>query len=310
MREPPVHWDFSAGQRRSVLAVSDGQAGELSSAIALADFHHVGQRRLAEISDRAVLPALCDTLLIDLRGVTDAMADSALAHARGWADDGAAPIVALFGSGQIDLVAAHLLEPRHSLLCEPLVGEIAVALVNSRRLAEMRDVVRSDEAERLRVLNSEVARIAETLARLSRGDVERPTEHRGRERPVDFDEPSPDDDAKIDPRDVRRFIRARRIRESFFAADLFADPAWDMLLDLFAAELEDTRVSVSSLCIAASVPGTTALRWIGTMIDVGLFERQADPLDRRRAYISLTDRARTAMRRYFSVANVVGGAAN
>ncbi|MGJ3628472.1 hypothetical protein AB5I41_18845 [Sphingomonas sp. MMS24-JH45] len=38
-----------------------------------------------------------------------------------------------------------------------------------------------------------------------------------------------------------------------------------MLLDLFAAELERARVSVSSLCIAAAVAPTTALRWIGRM---------------------------------------------
>ncbi len=52
-------------------------------------------------------------------------------------------------------------------------------------------------------------------------------------------------------RDVREVIRARRLRDQFFERGLFEDPAWDMLLDLFAAELEQTQVSVSSLCIAA-----------------------------------------------------------
>ena len=38
-----------------------------------------------------------------------------------------------------------------------------------------------------------------------------------------------------DPRLVRRIIRQRQLRARFFEADLFADPAWDMLLDLTAA---------------------------------------------------------------------------
>ena len=79
-----------------------------------------------------------------------------------------------------------------------------------------------------------------------------------------------------------------------------------MLLDLYAARLEGSRVSVSSLCIAASVPPTTALRWIGTMHDAGLFEREADPGDRRRAHITLSARAAEAMRGYFTAVARLG----
>lgn len=98
---------------------------------------------------------------------------------------------------------------------------------------------------------------------------------------------------------VRRMIRQRRMREQYFPADLFADPAWDMLLDLYAARLERQPVSVSSLCIAAAVPATTALRWIKTMTDAGLFLRDADPDDGRRIFIALAEGAFDAMTRYF-----------
>ena len=90
------------------------------------------------------------------------------------------------------------------------------------------------------------------------------------------------------------------------SAALFADPAWDMLLDLFAAQLERCQVSVSSLCIAAAVPPTTALRWIGTLHEAGLFERQADPSDRRRAYIGLSAKGFEAMRSYASAVKRAG----
>ena len=43
-----------------------------------------------------------------------------------------------------------------------------------------------------------------------------------------------------DPRLVRRIIRQRQLRARFFDGDLFADPAWDLLLDLTAARVEHT----------------------------------------------------------------------
>ena len=103
-----------------------------------------------------------------------------------------------------------------------------------------------------------------------------------------------------DPRLIRRVIRQRQLRARFFDGDLFADPAWDMLLDLTAARAEHARVSVTSLCIASGVPPTTALRWIGQMTDAGLLERVEDETDRRRAFITLTDKAADTMARYFA----------
>jgi hypothetical protein len=103
-----------------------------------------------------------------------------------------------------------------------------------------------------------------------------------------------------DPRLVRRIIRQRQLRARFFEGDLFADPAWDILLDLTAARAEHTRVSVTSLCIASGVPPTTALRWIGQMTETGLLERVEDETDRRRAFITLTDKAADAVARFFA----------
>ena len=103
-----------------------------------------------------------------------------------------------------------------------------------------------------------------------------------------------------DPRLVRQMIRHRHARAQFFDGELFADPAWDILLDLTAARAEHTRVSVTSLCIAAGVPPTTALRWIGQMTEAGLLERVEDESDRRRAFIALSDIAADGMARYFA----------
>ncbi|WP_133366477.1 winged helix DNA-binding protein [Qipengyuania sediminis] len=102
-----------------------------------------------------------------------------------------------------------------------------------------------------------------------------------------------------DPRLVHRIIRQRRLRQRYFEAGLFADPAWDILLDLTAARAEHRRVSVTSLCIAADVPSTTALRWIAEMTEMGLLVRKQDPDDKRRTFITLTDDVASAMARFF-----------
>ncbi|MEP2987588.1 MAG: hypothetical protein ABJN65_16090 [Parasphingorhabdus sp.] len=100
---------------------------------------------------------------------------------------------------------------------------------------------------------------------------------------------------------IRDLIKARRLRAQYFDVELFADPAWDMLLDLMAARLENIKVSVSSLCIAASVPPTTALRWIKVMTEDNIFARKADDSDGRRIFIELSDNTAAAMEGYFAM---------
>ncbi|MGI4876720.1 MAG: hypothetical protein ACRYG4_04475 [Janthinobacterium lividum] len=142
---------------------------------------------------------------------------------------------------------------------------------------------RSDQSgARLGALGAEADRVAAALARLV--------------VPTDASDPPPPIDAAV----VRGLVRARRARERYFPGDIFADPAWDMLLDLTAARAEGQPVSVSSLCIAACVPPTTALRWIRTLCDSGLFDRASDPLDARRAFIALAEPTARAMARYLA----------
>ncbi len=103
-----------------------------------------------------------------------------------------------------------------------------------------------------------------------------------------------------DPQVVRQMIANRQARAKFFDPALFGEPAWDMLLDLTAAHGEGVRVSVTSLCIAAAVPATTALRWLTQMVESGVFQRVPDPADRRRAFIALSANAIAAMAAYFA----------
>ncbi len=103
----------------------------------------------------------------------------------------------------------------------------------------------------------------------------------------------------VDLQQVRAILRARRLRSEFFAEEMFADPAWDILLALLASELAQTRMPVTALCEAAAVPPTTALRWIQQMTHQGLLIRMDDPLDRRRTFIALNSQTSQTLRRYF-----------
>ena len=82
-------------------------------------------------------------------------------------------------------------------------------------------------------------------------------------------------------------LRTRRQRELFLCLELFGEPAWDIMLDLFVNQEQGIPVSVSSLCIAASVPNSTAFRWIDNLTKQGIIIQIADPDDRRRTWVRL-----------------------
>jgi len=168
---------------------------------------------------------------------------------------------------------------------------LAIAMSQAARRPVLSDVAAEKNAARLRQLSEEVSRIASTLARLSSGPAASPQVM----APV-----TPADAPPVSAEMVRSVIRARRLRSRYFPEELFADPAWDMLLDLLQSEISHLRVPVSSLCIAAAVPATTALRWLKTMVEQGLFVRRADPHDGRRVFVELAPEASAALRRYFA----------
>lgn len=102
---------------------------------------------------------------------------------------------------------------------------------------------------------------------------------------------------------ARSIYKIRRSRAHFLPGNLFAEPAWDMLLDLYIHRSIGRRVTVTSLCIASGVPPTTALRWISGLIENELVERIESEQDRRKAFIVLTERGHLAMRSVLIDAN-------
>lgn len=134
------------------------------------------------------------------------------------------------------------------------------------------------------------------------------------------DEPGPNEASDIPPSGdseqdqlaaiARSEFHNRRRRDSLIRHDLFAEPAWDMLLDLYIQHHRGQPVAVDRLCTAAGAATTTALRWLGLLIEKELVIRyssaEADGVIR----VALSERGVGEMERYlrdFLHRNRLGG---
>lgn len=152
------------------------------------------------------------------------------------------------------------------------------------------------QARRLREVALELLQMAADMVPEDRGKLEHPAQS------------SPDRDASLFFQSERSSLlglatktyRLRRKRDRFFPALFFGEPAWDLLLDLYAHDAKGKQVSVSSACLAAATPATTALRWIRILEANGYVTRLQDRSDSRVTFLQLTDLARTQLELYFS----------
>lgn len=90
----------------------------------------------------------------------------------------------------------------------------------------------------------------------------------------------------------------RRRRSRYFPEHLFAEPAWDILLDLFVNGVRSRAISITSACIAGGIPATTGLRWLGVLEREGLLVREVSADDARVTWVRLSDYGMNTMRSY------------
>ena len=278
-----------------IAGANDAARQRASQTVASAGFRIADSVSLDAAPARIDLQASASAIWIELDGDGGGPMDDLLDHISRDVREGRYAAVVAGGRDIVDPLAARIHDAAIEIVIDgdevERASALAVATSGIHRPGRLSDVVSDQNNARLRQLSDEVSRIAATLARLSTGPGQ---PARVQEAPKSSDVP----DISVDA--VRTVIRARRLRSRFFDEDLFADPAWDMLLDLLQAELAQLRVPVSSLCIAAAVPATTALRWLKTMTARGLFVRRADPHDGRRVFVELDPSASLALRRYFA----------
>ena len=303
------------------LVFSDSPAGgsAASGAVLAAGGRLAASLDISSARERILAQIGLDAILIDLTRDHGAPLDRLLDQIETLAMHDDIPAIISMTPDLIDTVSARSSASNVILLCQPddadLVSALSCAWIDLPMMVN--DMSADLDNVRLRRLANEVTRIARALANLSGGTAARPGE-----LSQALQSQLNDVQSKFSPEpamlfaddmpeaaEIRTMLRLRRLRDNFFDPVLFADPAWDMLLDLMAAKLEGDQVAVSSLCIAAAVPPTTALRWIKAMTDHKLFERHADPTDGRRIFIRLSDGATIGMARYFAAARRIGGLA-
>ena len=293
--------DVEYGARGSFVLAAQSAAGEQRwrEAARVVGCRITASVPLLELPDRVRGQVAADAFILDVereeRGLESALdALCGAARARGCEALIAAP------AGMIDAVASALGAPRIGYLIDAPLREraLALAIAVERAPPSLHDVAKGQATAKLQQLSEEVGRIASILAALSEDEAAAAAV-----AGVECGEMGADE--RIEAGQIRAIIRARRLRDHFFRQELFADPAWDMLLDLMAARLEKQKVAVSSLCIAAAVPPTTALRWIKALCDQGIFVRLADPEDGRRVFIELAEASATAMEKYLKAAQRV-----
>ena len=289
--------DYS-GPPPVLLAASSGAACARAAASIEAAGFRIAWVPLEGALDRIAIQASASAIWVEVDEDGGAMLDRLLDRVDAEAGSGRFPAIVAAPLAMIDSVEARLSDRATTLLIDATDADraaaLALATVRRGEGAQLHDVASDASAARLRQLSDEVSRIATTLARLSAVPGALPPPERPSSAVSTGDTPN------VSGELVRQVIRARRLRARYFDEELFADPAWDMLLDLLAAEIAQHRVPVSSLCIAAAVPPTTALRWIKTMTDAGLFLRRSDPHDGRRVFVELSPGASTSIRRYFT----------
>ena len=98
----------------------------------------------------------------------------------------------------------------------------------------------------------------------------------------------------------------RKRRSGYFREDLFGEPAWDILLDVFIQERIGKPLSVMAAYIGSAATTGTAHRYLRLLIAEGLIERTGDPKDNRRSFLTLTAEAREAMIDYLRAGTYLG----
>jgi hypothetical protein len=101
---------------------------------------------------------------------------------------------------------------------------------------------------------------------------------------------------------AEQLYQERRRRSRHFPPHLFAEPAWDILLDLFVNGVRNRTISITSACIAGGIPATTGLRWLGLLEKEGLLVRETSGDDARVTWVRLSDQGMNAVRGYLAEA--------
>jgi Mn-dependent DtxR family transcriptional regulator len=88
-------------------------------------------------------------------------------------------------------------------------------------------------------------------------------------------------------------LMLRRGREEVFGKNLFSDPAWDILLEVYAAHLGQRTLSTADLAAEIGLPESTVTRWVDVLAEHGIIDLPGT----HHEVINLTDYGAAGMER-------------
>jgi DNA-binding MarR family transcriptional regulator len=108
-----------------------------------------------------------------------------------------------------------------------------------------------------------------------------------------------DNDSEPLVRRARDALEMRRKRIAIFGPQMFAEPAWEMLLILYlnGGGQRHTQTSLSKLSGGSR---STGMRWIEYLVGQGLIFREEHPTDKRRNFVGLSNKGRELLELYLS----------
>jgi len=92
----------------------------------------------------------------------------------------------------------------------------------------------------------------------------------------------------------------RILRSRLFDSYIVNASSWPLLVELFAAHLNETKMRTKELCAMSSLPQTTTLRYLDNLEKLDLVYREADQTDQRVTLVSLTELGASWIRKYYS----------
>ena len=101
-------------------------------------------------------------------------------------------------------------------------------------------------------------------------------------------------------RTAKQILERRRLRQAEFGPKLFAEPGWDMLLELYISESAGASTTAAQLNAKSRAPDTTFVRWLQNLEQEVLVTRRPHPVDHGTEFVELTNKARGALERYLT----------
>lgn len=97
---------------------------------------------------------------------------------------------------------------------------------------------------------------------------------------------------------AKLIAKLRSDRKECFPGQLGNDSCWTVILQLYAAHVDQHRLHIGRLTERSGLPATTVLRSLDALGAAGFLVRSEDRLDRRRVVIELSPAGVTAMNEY------------